>query len=106
MTDADGRNCVILTQQQRKALLERLDRIRFEEGRFGFTLDFEDLSITAIGEIELDGYCEDDYYNGTGGWVETYRRARVVISAFDELGRYHPVDRRTKEEADNLLNQT
>jgi len=43
--------------------------------------------IELSGEYETDGYCENDYFNGTGNWVTTY--ADVNISdieayAFDE----------------------
>lgn len=43
-----------------------------------------DGSLTTIevsGSYETDGYCEDDYFNGTGNWVTTY--ADVTIDSIE-----------------------
>lgn len=45
-----------------------------------------DGSLTTIeisGSYETDGYCEDDYFNGTGNWVTTF--ANVTITASRRL---------------------
>lgn len=37
--------------------------------------------------LESDGYVEDDYYNGTGAYVETYRALYVEsVESYDEDG--------------------
>lgn len=44
------------------------------------TIDNPDGTTTEIevnGTTESDGYCEDDYFNGTGCWVTTYADARI-----------------------------
>lgn len=96
---------VTLTREQRAALLERLEGVRLEDGVFDITVDLEDVTLTATGEVELEGYREDDYYSGTGAWMETGRRADVEVLAWDEDGRYHPVDKETRDEAYALLNR-
>lgn len=47
-------------------------------------IEGEDGSLTTIevnGRYETDGYCEDDYFNGTGNWVTTY--ADVTIDGIE-----------------------
>ena len=36
--------------------------------------------VVVDGSFEIDGYCEDDYFNGTGAWVTTY--VSVYIDGF------------------------
>ncbi len=40
------------------------------EGRFNVEVELDDKTfVEASGWYEVDGYCEDDYFNGTGSWV-------------------------------------
>ena len=48
------------------------------EGNFNVEVEDGDLSINVDGFFETDGYCENDYFNGTGAYVNT--RAYVSIS--------------------------
>lgn len=49
--------------------------------------------IYADGSFEIDGYCEDDYFNGTGAWVTTYARVWIdTVEAYDENGEAVEVD--------------
>lgn len=58
--------------------------------RFGILneeiIDDEGNTIIVRGEYEKDMYQEDDYYNGTGGWICT--GARVDINEFEYYDEY------------------
>lgn len=42
------------------------------------------LLVTVRGHYWTDGYCEDDYYNGTGAWVGTDASVSIdEIEAYD-----------------------
>ncbi len=42
------------------------------EGVIDFEVEVDENTIVEVkGWYEQDGYCEDDYYNGTGGWITT-----------------------------------
>ena len=51
----------------------------------GFEKDGETLFIECT--LESDGYVENDYYNGTGAYVETFRALYVEsVESYDEDG--------------------
>ena len=56
--------------------------------RYSISVEVEvnDTLVVVDGSFEIDGYCEDDYFNGTG-WVTTYISVIVKsIEAYDEDG--------------------
>lgn len=60
------------------------------EGRFDVEVEVDENTVVEVsGWYEADGYCEDDYFNGTGAWVTTYVRVSVEsceVFAYDEDG--------------------
>lgn len=51
------------------AIVEGMDGC---DGLFAVSVDIDENTVAEVsGWYEIDGYCEDDYYNGTGGWVTT-----------------------------------
>ncbi len=106
MTYNNKGDIVTLSPYQRQAVLDRLDDIRDNNGSFEVTVEFDNLTVTAAGEIELDGYREDDYYSGTGAWVETCRSASVLLTATDENGIEYGIDSDTYNMAYRALNAT
>ena len=75
-----------LSEAQIREILSQLAGVHDEDGSFDIDIELDGITINAKGSIELDGYKEDDYFNGTGAWVETYRSASVELTAFDEDG--------------------
>ena len=75
-----------LSEAQKREIMSRLAEVHDEDGGFDIEIELDGITINAKGSIELDGYKEDDYFNGTGAWVETYRSASVELTAFDEDG--------------------
>ena len=76
---------------------EIADAIAYEAdgGSFYVTVEHSGVTVECSGTYELDGYWEDDYYNGTGQWVATsasveieelaaYRGEEEVTLPFDE----------------------
>lgn len=52
------------------------------EGNFSLDVDIDANTFAQVsGHYEIQGYCEDDYFNGTGAWVTTY--ADVAIDSCD-----------------------
>lgn len=72
-----------LTPEQNAEIREFLDK---SSGDIHTEFEFGELIVMVDGYIETRGYYEDDYFNGTGAWVETYRCENVILSAFDEDG--------------------
>ncbi len=93
-----------LTPEERKAVMDRLEGLRYERGRFEVMVELAKVTVEAVGVMELEGYREDDYYTGTGGWVETGRCGSVELTAWTEDGKAHGVDRETEDRAWALLN--
>ena len=100
---------IILTDAQRTALMDALAEVRDTNGRFALEVEADGLTIEATGYVTLDGYVEDNYYNGTGAWIETYREADVVLAGWlynevtedsDEVA----IDKDTIRQADRFLN--
>ena len=51
-------------------------------GNFSLDVDIDANTFAQVsGHYEIQGYCEDDYFNGTGAWVTTY--ANVVLEDCD-----------------------
>lgn len=92
-----------LTEEQRDEIKSALQDVHDESGSFNIQVDLEDYVATVSGWVELDGYTEDDYFNGTGAWVETYRDASVFITLTDEDGNEYLVDRESQDEIYNYL---
>lgn len=102
---------ITLTKAQRALLKDRLTEVRDgENGEFDLDIVIDYLlTVNVQGWVETDGYVEDDYFNGTGGYVETYRAASVHLTAivFDlDAGENETcnVDETTINEIDNYLN--
>lgn len=52
------------------------------EGNFSLDVDIDANTFAQVsGHYEIQGYCEDDYFDGTGAWVTTY--ANVVLEDCD-----------------------
>ena len=93
-----------LTEEQREEIKSALQDVHDESGNFCIEVDLEDYVATVSGWVELDGYTEDDYFNGTGAWIETHRVASVHnITLTDEDGKEYAVDRDSEYEIENYL---
>ena len=66
-----------------------VDAMTGSEGKFSVEVEIDaNTVVEASGWYEVDGYCEDDYFNGTGAWVTTYVRVCVEdceVYAYDEV---------------------
>ena len=78
---------ITLTKEQLETIKDRLSAAHDESDTFSVEIEFDGLTIVADGYVEIQGYVEDNYLNGTGGFVETYRSASVQLTgwAFDHL---------------------
>lgn len=57
------------------------------EGKFSVEVEVDGIIISAEGSYEVDGYREDDYYNGTGAYIVTKAEVEIDdIQAYDEDG--------------------
>ena len=64
-----------------------VESIEGANGTFSVEVEVNDTLIVVDGSFEIDGYCEDDYFNGTGAWVTTYVAVRIDnVEACDEDG--------------------
>lgn len=56
-------------------------------GTFSVEVEVNNTLVVVDGRFEIDGYCEDDYFNGTGAWVTTYVSVCIdSVEAYDEDG--------------------
>lgn len=56
-------------------------------GTFSIEVEVNNTLVVVDGSFEIDGYCEDDYFNGTGAWVTTYVSVCIdSVEAYDEDG--------------------
>ena len=95
---------ITLSEAQKSVLMNGLAEIHDEDGRFDINIEIdEEITINAKGWLELDGYREDDYYNGTGAWVETGRAANIDLTAY-ENGEPVELDKEIEKEAHKYLN--
>ncbi len=87
-----------LTQDQMSKVLDELNGIG--TGSFDIEIEIDDtLTVQATGWLEIDGYVEDDYFSGTGAFVETYRAANIELTA-------QVYDEETNEVTDYQLDKT
>lgn len=103
-----------LTEEQQNTLIDALADVYYEDGYFDVEIEIDEtLTIEARGSIDTDGYVEDDahcgYMNGTGGYVETYRRAWIELTAVvcnesDGSRTRLDVDEDTVQAAEDYLN--
>lgn len=49
-----------------------VENIEGNNGTFSVEVEVNNTLVVVDGSFEIDGYCEDDYFNGTGAWVTTY----------------------------------
>lgn len=62
-------------------------------GTFSVEVEVNNTLVVVDGSFEIDGYPEDDYFNGTGAWVTTYVSVYIDgIEAYDEDGNEIDVD--------------
>lgn len=93
-----------LTEDQRDEIKSALQDVHDNSGNFCIEVDLGDYIATVSGWVELGGYTDDDYFNGTGAWIETYRDASVhIITLTDEDGNEYAADRETENEIYNYL---
>ena len=93
-----------LTEEQREEIKSALQDVHDESGNFCIEVELGNYIATVSGWIELDGYTDDDYFNGTGAWIETYRDASVhIITLTDEDGKEYAADRDSEYEIENYL---
>ncbi|CDB12118.1 unknown [Bacteroides sp. CAG:633] len=70
-----------------------VENIEGNEGTFSVEVEVNNTLVVVDGRFEIDGYCEDDYFNGTGAWVTTYVSVYIDgIEAYDEDGNEVDVD--------------
>lgn len=56
-------------------------------------IEVNNLLVTVRGRYWTDGYCEDDYYNGTGAWVATDASVAIdEVEAYDMDGEEAALD--------------
>ena len=64
-----------------------VESIEGGNGTFSVEVEVNDTLVVVDGNFEFDGYCEDDYFNGTDAWVTTYVAVRIDnVEAYDEDG--------------------
>lgn len=52
------------------------------DGKFSLAVEIDANTLAEVhGHYEIQGYCEDDYFNGTGAWITTY--ANVILENCD-----------------------
>lgn len=93
---------ITLTKEQRNMVLRELSDVQDD---FCVCVDVAgNITVQAKGYLYVDGYRENDYYNGTGAFVETSRTADVILTAFvGEDGEECEVDAEFETECYNLL---
>ena len=96
---------VELNEEQRESIKSALQSAHDDGGNFNVDVEIGEYIATVSGWVELDGYVEDDYFNGTGAWVETNREVSVEITITDEDGKEYKADRDTEYEIYNYLNE-
>lgn len=94
---------ITLTPAQRKQLNDAIYD-NATEGNFDFVIEIDDMEIYAECYLETDGYYDNDYFTGTGDWIETSRYSWVYLTAY--VGDNHEecaVDAESKREAERTL---
>lgn len=63
------------------------ENIEGNNGTFSVEVEVGNTLVVVDGSFEIDGYCEDDYFNGTGAWVTTYVAVSIEsVEAYDMDG--------------------
>ena len=82
-----------LNEKIAAAIIEGMDGC---DGLFAVSVETDENTVVEVsGWYEIDGYREDDYFNGTGAWVTTYVRVSVEaceVHAYDDEGEEVPND--------------
>jgi hypothetical protein len=73
---------ITLSEAQKREIMSKLAEVHNTTGKFGVQIDMDNYTFIIDGWVEIDGYVEDDYFNGTGAFVETYRNAKVTITGW------------------------
>lgn len=94
-----------LNEEQRESIKAALQSAHDDGGNFNVDVEIGEYIATVSGWVELDGYVEDDYFNGTGALIETSREVSVEITITDEDGKEYKADRDTEYEIYNYLNE-
>lgn len=69
------------------------ENIEGNNGTFSVEVEVNNTLVVVDGSFEIDGYCEDDYFNGTGAWATTYVSVCIdSVEAYDEDGNEVDVD--------------
>lgn len=64
-----------------------VENIEGNNGTFSVEVEVNNILVVVDGSFEVDGYCENDYFNGTGAWVTTYVAVNIdSVEAYDEDG--------------------
>ena len=64
-----------------------VENIEGANGTFSVEIEANNTLVVVDGSFEIDGYSEDDYFNGTGAWVTTYVSVYIdSVEAYDEDG--------------------
>lgn len=67
-----------------------IENIDGNDDNFSVSIEVDENTLIEVsGRYELDGYEENDYYNGTGAWVTTYAWVAIdncEVSAYNEDG--------------------
>ncbi len=71
----------LTNEQLERVYNELVHNVEYNE-KFHVSIDVTDtLTVFADGRIDVDGYREDDYLNGTGAFVETGRAVCLHLTA-------------------------
>jgi hypothetical protein len=94
----------ILNAKQTEMVKDALREIHEQEGEFDIDVCIDNITVTLTGDITIDGHVDDDYFTGTGAWVEDYRDAHVEVKVSDEYCNFYAADD-TERMAEKYLNE-
>lgn len=95
---------ITLTDAQREDVLDALRDWRNEE-KIKCEVSIDGFIIKIHGDLFIDGYQENEYYDGTGAYVETSREANLKIFCYTEDGERAYVDDETEIACIELLEE-
>ena len=79
---------MILTEKDYRKIAKQIN-----EGRNVLWYDKDGETLSIACELEIEGYVEDDYFRGTGAFVETARNLFIENAVvFDKEGNESPYD--------------
>ena len=71
------------------------------------SVEKKDETLTLTVDVTVEGYMEDDYYNGTGGFIPVTAECRVIeveLSSLDEKAKTPSIDKaRVEIETEKIL---